>query len=114
MIQAKDLRINNWLKINQTWLPTYVRVTQVYMDGFTVDYHYPGLWCESIVLTPELLLKAGFEKENESWVKDGVELHFDGEVYYHINSAFNINFIHLHILQNWWHTNTGEELIIEL
>lgn len=124
MITANELRLGNYLKTNQSELPPKVMVTQVYMDGFTVDYHYPGSWCEPIPLTPEILEKAGFEnfynsdftkkwehKQNcfleVSFINGGVRsFRFGGTHLRHID--------YLHQLQNLYFYLTGTELNIQL
>jgi hypothetical protein len=67
MIQ--ELRLGNYFKIGvnfQNVYPAqYGKVTQIYMEGGTIDYHYPLRWFEKIPLSPEILEKCeGFYRTN--------------------------------------------------
>lgn len=131
MIQASELRIGNWVKTNTqivgTNSPEFGKITQIYMDGFSVDYHYPSKWYEPIPLTPEILEKCGFEK-----VDDGISpfykliisktevISIEDDWSLGLNAknekstqgyATNANICqHLHQLQNIYYALTGEEL----
>lgn len=68
-----------------------------------------------IPLSPEILEKAGFERKGEYFEQNCVLIFADGyEQFYHINNAFHTHIDHVHTLQNWWQSNTAEELIINL
>jgi hypothetical protein len=64
-IKATELRVGNKVQPkpeDRQRYGTMCEVTQVYKDGFTVDYHYPGAWFEPIPLSPDILEKAGFKR----------------------------------------------------
>lgn len=122
MIQA-ELRIGNWVEKKQNLPVEYGKVTQVYMDGFTVDYHYPGGWYSPIPLSPEILEKCGFVQDSDdeaTWMVlrttkfDFIEGDRNGfcEVYMDFDDGLRVQY--LHQLQNLYFALTGQELNIKL
>jgi hypothetical protein len=71
-ISSNQLRIGNWVKRNAdlNGAPDLGRITQVHIDGYSVDYHWPGSWYSPIPLTPEILIACGFQRHinsNDFW-----------------------------------------------
>jgi len=116
-----ELRINNWVESKGDGsTPKYGKVTQVYMDGFTVDYHYPGGWYSPVLITPEILEENKFIKNGGYWEKgvfsvqripreDGTELLLVPN-----NYLAAIELKHIHQLQNIYFFLVGSELPITL
>ena len=134
MIQPNDLRIGNIVSLKNgynTELPKYGKVTQVYMNGFTVDYHWPDEWFEPVELTPDILEAAGFGvnkdnsfgyiNENEGiLIELGDFYEDDGRAvfYYNLPDTDNSTCIayckYLQQLQNLYFALTGDELQIDI
>lgn len=111
MIKATELRIGNWF--NYEGHPA-----QMDEDFFEVLFGARNYFALSpIPLSPEILEKAGFVYSDGfelCYLKNGAQLFQDETGFYHINDAFHTHIDHVHTLQNWWHSNTAEELIINL
>ncbi|MDP4265714.1 MAG: hypothetical protein Q8941_24560 [Bacteroidota bacterium] len=109
MININEIRLGNWVKGFEGW-GEYVEVSYVIMDQFlqgNTSRFNP------IPLTPEILEKAGFERQRSKdledvWVKKGVGISADGYYNHDIKREY------LHQLQNLYFALTGEELIINL
>lgn len=130
MITSTELRIGNWVMPKENIENQEVgKVTQVYMNGFTVDYHYPGSWYKPIPLTPEILEKCGLVKTYESRHRTtfDADKYGHGEigiVIYHImyagmyfryySEVKEIPCKYVHQLQNLYFALTGEELTVNL
>jgi len=130
MIKSNELRIGNWVKRNiifgDTESPEFGKITQVYMDGFTVDYHYPAKWYQPIPLTPEILEKCGFVEQFGEFILSNGDPYENGNFLFTIeedtiqisilNEGSQLQYIfipkpkHLHQLQNLYYALTGEEL----
>lgn len=124
MIDAKELRIGNWLIANNAHDKNlkYGQVTHVFMaesGGYTVDYHYPGSWFDPIPLTPEILMKCEFgfsyrtvfhdNSGYDHYCKAGrfrVVIYENGECEYDKFTRFK----YLHQLQNLYYAITQTEL----
>jgi hypothetical protein len=114
MIQAKELRIGNWV---------YDREDKCDIQIMDLDDLRYFMYYEPIPLTEEWLLKFEFEKKNNQYILDDycVELIFDktgwlmGEFDFNVDNfnyiGTNINYIHQ--LQNLYFALTGEELILK-
>lgn len=134
MIAANELRINNW--VNKSYFgeerSEYFQITKGFEIDSAEELYYP------IPLTPELLVRCGFEKEKIhngfSFKKEigrdgfkleicfckGVQEYTDfkiiGNGCYDDCGEMSLNEIlkYLHQLQNLYFALTGEELNIEL
>ena len=127
MINANELRLGNWLQWNlMPDCAKYFQVTGLY-QGSVISINNGSFnvlidrMHSPIPITPEILLKCGFEETEEKlFIKDidsgtlfinfytkksGISTHL---------SAFEINIWQLHQLQNLYFTLTGEELKVEL
>jgi hypothetical protein len=129
MIKANDLRLGNWVN-RKYWNPepnnerfSYdaVRVgiikpmtANLILKGKSIIAKYPIEDLQPITLTPELLEKSGFEKENDYWNLEGFKIWHDGKGFYHINSELLVHIDYLHQLQNLFYSLTGTELEINL
>lgn len=124
-MNAQDIRIGNLF--SQKGFPMYVEA--IFRD--TVYLNFEGnegdVWEEDIKdlvpipLTEEILLKAGFEKEENPYLdnfnNDILSLSiYKGKVYYSLKSKtfIEIESNYLHQLQNLFFALTGEEIKIEL
>ena len=119
MIQAKDLRIGNWVnrtegfKIFKSKVSAHT-ISCAASDG-SIDFLSP------IPLTPEILEKCGFVKEDRlnvganTYFKKGMgeylTYQFDGFCVYELNKAI---VKYLHQLQNLFFALCGEELEVNL
>lgn len=125
MIQANELRIGNWFL--EFGIPTQA-------DGRFIDIlqniqlrNKTAIDISAIPLTPEILLKCGFEKKETTkqygwyitvgerelcWCyADYISLEFkDGQLDDFGGTIKDINCKHLHQLQNLYFALTGEEL----
>jgi len=119
-MNANELRIGNWVKTNTqivgTNSPEFGKITQIYMDGFSVDYHYPAKWYEPIPLTTEILEKSGFIIDEEMGVS---RLFTDSFCFDYYDGCFwfktsQIEIKYLHQLQNIIFALTFKELNIAL
>lgn len=122
MIQAKDLRIGNCIFYNGN----ISKVTPEEIDGI-YSLTYKG---EGIPLSPEILEKAGFNRDSEGWylsadnkLYDPLELNGVGLysqrntsifAFKHGSSILKRGIKYVHQLQNIYHALTGEELTITL
>lgn len=125
MIRAKDLRIGNWLIINNG--TEFEKVHEVIWHNLGLDpTHLVG-----IPLTEEWLIKLGFEKEQNTgyanpnlffWYHKNIAifvdddgllyLGYDNNEYYECISINNYPIQFVHELQNLYHALTGEEFVI--
>ena len=121
----KDLRYDNWVKGHLTG--KYLQVDWLVMkhmaDGNIQSVYTPDIPVyEPIPLTPEILVKAGFEEIYKSsmhttFYKDKVSYYFWHQTamqYADFMGNQYDNIQNVHQLQNLIHSLTGEELNIEL
>lgn len=131
MIQAKELRIGNWVNVDSDTDGTLIEniVVGTMEDGRCYLSNWLNIAMnperiEGIPLTPEILEKAGFTKEqtfykDSTWHKrDNIEIHEGGVVFftdtYENTVQLPVNIQYVHQLQNLYFALTGEELQIEL
>lgn len=112
MIQANELRIGNWVKHHNGYM-------RIYAPDFDDNYFLGA--CEPILLTPEILEKAGFVIENGCrWNEAASILLTWGDESPHYYSfkynliADSVKIRHLHHLQNLYHSLTGKEIEVIL
>jgi hypothetical protein len=116
MIQANELRIGNWVFNPKNNFHFKI-------DGFHILDLWAGEDCkfiQPIPLTPEILEKAGFEKNGKRFSKDWFYLWSDNynivfalaEMEESIGKYLNIEYVHQ--LQNLYFDLTGQELNIQL
>jgi hypothetical protein len=135
MIQAKDLRIGNWVKCGGfKRLYGEFKVAEIYPDQITIEQKpYDGFTVEEvepIPLTPEILEKCGFEKGvsewyNKNYFTDCMEAAEEMQLQVNLKSfrcgIADLDFggtnamtakpiQHLHQLQNLYFALTGQEL----
>lgn len=111
MIQATELRIGNWIKL-QSDTETIIRGGGI--NAIEVDM----LEVSPIPLTEEWLLKFGFEQYLLIWRYKGFTIAGSlnngyGLTGYCIENIFPINCLYVHQLQNLYFALTNEELTIE-
>ena len=109
MINANELRIGNWVKINGHEIKLAKELfCLLLMDQVAAPY--------PIQLTPEILEKCGFEMHNDRglWRLNNFYLHFytlsDNEYCFKYNDFRSSSIFYLHQLQNLYFALTGEEL----
>jgi len=110
-MEAKELRIGNWVLINDT--PNIIRGGGI----AAIEAGYFKMPLCPIPLTPEILVKAGFVngKLNKFHVFGNGNLTVEGyEADYNGLYIGNIKNIYVHQLQNLYFALTGDELNIEL
>jgi hypothetical protein len=114
MITAQDVRVGNWLKSHLTG--EYVKVDWLVikhlLDGNIQSVYQPSIPVyEPVVLTPEILERAGFKKCSCGGWKGAIHISKNGlnELYYK-GAALK----HLHHLQNLIFALCGTELDINL
>lgn len=129
MIQANELRIGNWVQMQD--VPNGSE-----MPGSMFQWDSAHWWdvetsrlrvsmLNPIPLTPEILEKCGFHKHNNAWVLDDFsETDYNKDFFtiwnihdgnYHLNTTnFPVELHSLHQLQNLYFALTGTELNIEL
>lgn len=126
MVEAKDLRLGNWVKNKHN------EITQVFNlndDGMRIHHkHTVSIDCEPIPLTTDILLGCGFEEKNtKTWfpywqiehtrvlVKYTFRISTMGEDEWRwIEGNVNVPFYYLHQLQNLYYSLTQKELVINL
>jgi hypothetical protein len=117
MIEAKDLRIGNWINwITPDPKPTYEQVNQI--DEDSINECFPEEY-EGIPLTQEVLQKCRFTKDTFSWFGGWLSpmvndesirvLEKDGDWQWN-NNGRPIQITSLHQLQNLYFVLTGTEL----
>lgn len=109
-MELKELRIGNWVK------GSFGNYLQVDADSF-MRMHVNGE-DNPIPLTEEILLKAGFEKRQDTmWTiynKSWISLYkMMGGKYYEVEDTYT-SLKYVHSLQNLYFALTGEELEIDL
>lgn len=122
MIDVKSLKIANWIntpdgcreviRFQQTSITVKTYPAEIHPSSAV--YNFKPEECSPIDISPDILSKAGFKKELEHWIKDGVKIYNDGEKFYHMSECFLTHFDSVHHLQNWYYFNTMEELTITL
>lgn len=134
MIDAKDLRLNNYVTIDnkESWPKVSGLPMQVISISQRADEDFPNSnasitlqykndlfnqfneFISPINLTEEILIKAGLDKD---WLPDfskeiDCSILQNGKVYAFKRGGRIIRYVHE--LQNLWKENTGEELTINL
>lgn len=121
MIQAKELRIGNWMKHSGG---QFVQVTDIQFnpthDGINSQ---SSVHFDPIPLTPQLLEKTGFAHrlgDYPGWYI-GVDNGWWMRIWYgpagfkySINDVKSIDVNHLHQLQNLYFALTGKEIVVQL
>lgn len=129
-ITALDLRIDNWVSSKRhkglftqihTVMPNSVRL---WCNPLATGYKFDEI--EGILITPEIMEKAGFVKTYEHyyfnqniWVNSfGFRIAVDNTENTvnipHNDCGYYTRLVYLHQLQNLYHSLTGTELKIEL
>lgn len=114
-MKATELRIGNWIgyksgtKLRES-IVDILDLQEMRKPSRSGVEFYP------IPLTEEWLLKFGFEKENETWVKDYFLIDSD-DLKISFENAWGedrtVKLQYVHQLQNLYFALTGEELIIK-
>jgi hypothetical protein len=128
-MKANELRIGNWVNTFETESKIVPeRITEIIctdeihlVNNCRLEFYLP------ILLTPEILEKAGFTKQYDKFVikdSDGHDLEFEGidedgilqpyPYYTGANISEKAKPKYLHQLQNLYFALTGEELSIDL
>jgi hypothetical protein len=125
-MKASELRIGNWLLYNNNYHFQIAEIQQGPRGSFVnFDLDLSSDYLKPIPLTPEILEKAGFVKDNE-FLNDtyftqylvqlndrfGISNYQDG--WYCRDIMPNLEIEYLHQLQNLYFALTGEELTIDL
>lgn len=123
MIKANELRIGNWVKVEND----FERVDNILEDGAycylskeAESVFQPYSFINPIPLTEEWLLKMGFDEIDIEENKNNVRVfHLNGiycntlyGVYYYTHLLKQIQYVHQ--LQNLYFALTGEELEVKL
>lgn len=127
-MESKELRIGNW--VNATFQgETEAEQVEDICNGLINPWTHEGIESNmntysGIPLTPEILLKAGFEKQDyedafwyeTEWPTVGVLCTCDEDRgnYVFDENTDTLRIEYLHQLQNLYHSLTGEELTIIL
>lgn len=126
MIAYNELRAGNYHQGKPISIPKYA----ISGDGMTAITAY-GIYMaelhkielQPIVLTPELLIKCGFEQTEpyagcQIYYKEIIGVMFKGGLargfLMYGYPKYCENYLHLHRLQNLYHSVTGNELVINL
>lgn len=120
-IKASELRLGNWL--GSRWVSTPERVDYFQVNSIRGGEDWSMI--EPIPLTPEILEKAGFGRDNDcTWAEryilnkeveaNTIEKEGDGYAFYASEWTFGKPFQHLHQLQNLFFALCGKELEIDL
>ena len=123
MIQAKDLRIGNYVVFSEDG--TIFKVIEISEKGLGIENRQEITWIEMetfdpIPLTEEILLKCGFEKKGKRifkgwfylWEENGLIVFALAEMHDEIGCYLSIKSVHQ--LQNLYWCLCGEELEINL
>jgi hypothetical protein len=121
MIQAKELRIGNWLLFEEDGPWNAYQVTRLVRNntvtgGPITIYHISDENIRPIAIAPEILVKCGFKLNDDNsyqlsqlgftlWAKGNIV-----RVYDEWDSEIGVHIESLHQLQNLYYALTGEEL----
>lgn len=114
MIQPNELRIGNWLQTERRYFFKMEHIPDTKLGDYSRIYPIP--------LTPEILEKAGWVKNERFWWKNwgtnGCEIvkfdNYYNSFVYQLGVGLYKQITNLHQLQNLFYALTGEELQIEL
>lgn len=111
MIQAKDLRIGNWL----FWADnkTEFEITIGILISVEFWNHIENKDIKPIPLTEEWLIKFGFKKNKDCFKKFAYEVGMVGNHLWYLDNGSSMlidRLEYVHQLQNLYHALTGEEL----
>jgi len=121
MIAANELRIGNWVKLNDQEDGKLVKF-KYFSETLRVAFFYKEVMGEftaniaGIELSPEILEKCGFvmHKTSQLWRKDNFYLHHylvsDNEYCFKYSDFTSSSIQYLHQLQNLYFALCGEEL----
>lgn len=111
MIKANELRIRNWIMVAGTG---ELHPVQVNIDNLRQLIIAPE-YAAAIPLTPEILERCGFEKEEPlGWYRKGFMDIFEGNPFHYASgNSLCPDLLYLHQLQNLYFALTGEELEIK-
>lgn len=127
MIQAKELRIGNYVKLNGRVMKPNAELMSLIITGETIDPM-------PILLTTEILEKCGFGKGTYDGdikyflkLRNGITSYefaffpntdlgngYSAAILLHKNDMIGGNIYYLHQIQNLYYALTGEELIVNL
>ena len=131
-MEAKELRIGNYLKTDRECQDDYVEVVEIYNENYfctcSAGLNYQKEHVKPIPLTEEWLVRFGIKKINNSMFRSGAltfqgtTLDNGGELHDRIitsrrgfriclNGKFLVNLEHVHQLQNLYYSLTQKELI---
>ena len=123
-LQAKDLRIGNWIFKDKHFQINGVNIGRAYnyiIDNDRDEYEIENI--KPIPLTEEWLLKFGFERDVSDLIieiNNHSELSFDEDLDCYLSidnghewNSTDINIKYVHQLQNLYFALTGEELTIK-
>jgi len=119
-MEAKELRIGNWVKISHPDIDKFVYNEMVVIDFVQMVDKKNKYIYDPIPITEEILIKAGFKSIGDEYL-------FDNDIIYYLNEfSWNMGDIsyngsddwfkceYVHDLQNFYFALTGEELELEL
>ena len=124
MINVNELKVGNWVNVGNVDIPRQIEtigIHSVTLIGNTGDYAIETF--DPIELTPEILVKCGFDewsdghwKTRSSLNKNGWSKEFNYYQPYSNLSTYcgNVGIKYLHQLQNLYFSLTGEELNFQL
>jgi hypothetical protein len=114
MLLANELRIGNWLQSEMFGVKQIFQVTPLHIKILYKDS--PGIY-SPIPLTPEILQKAGFDKEDlfNTWYLNLFQMVLDDDgTFYSSYMPEAVHVKYVHQVQNLYYALTGQELQINL
>lgn len=115
-MKPTEFRLNNWVNYHDDNLEPIPHPVQISVsDLILMVNEAEGCCYEPILLTPEILEKAGFNNWDKSkYSNDAICLTSNGDGFLYLANQRHVNLFYIHQLQNLYFVLTGEELNIEL
>lgn len=126
MIDARELRIGNWISGKND---PYMKVVSINVSGDVElrfngvdsdygDWHYEEGDLHGIPLSTEILVVAGFSRDGNHWYHRNLSLPVQktisgGEMVLVPNPLYCLSIEFVHQLQNLYYSLTGQELVIK-
>lgn len=111
MIDAKELRVNNWVEVEHTDETTsHQQITEINRNGIKTTGLHVWKVNGGIPITPEVLEACDWNGYKSLYIDSYFNLDTYGHLYYGSDYT-GINVEYLHQLQNLYFALTGQELI---
>jgi hypothetical protein len=115
-MKLSELRLGNWIMFSDSkYVGQFLQVELTFFQCYDITEEENELPFEGVLITPEILEKAGFENwDKNKYANDVMCLTLNGHGFLYLANQRHVNLFYLHQLQNLYFALTGEELTLDL